>query len=281
MAGAFDVANALLNPSSAKKKKRYIIILMKNKSNYSTDLRTVERAIQSSLKNYKILHLDDPDEGLKILLVKNVEIIIIEDGFLPNEEILVNYAYEAKSRKKCPIFFLTNNENKLINAYRKKMFLYEEMDDYFPHPVDFVEVGKRLKRLSLTDSRSSKRFVTDIPVAITRIVNDERLVGTLTDISLVGFGAKVVSDRSLERLEQLRMELPLHPFGIFHPEYGEILKIAGRIRRTALDGLKIGCSIEFMTPKQLDCLTQILAILARRTRGNNASKALQKTLTEV
>jgi len=280
MAGAFDVANALLNPSTEKKKKRYVIILMKNKLNYSPDLRTVERAIQSSLKNYKILHLDDPDEGLKILLVKNVEMIIIEDGFLPNEDILISYAYEAKSRKKCPIFFITSNENKLIDAYSKKMFLYEEMDDYFANPVDFVEVGKRLKRLNLGESRSSKRFAADVSVSIIRIVNDERLNGYLTDLSLVGFGAKIDTPQHLERLDQLRMEIPLKPFGLFHPDYGEILKIAGRIRRTALDGQKIGCSIEFMTPKQLDCLIQILTVLARKTRSQN-NKSLQRTLSEV
>jgi hypothetical protein len=88
----------------------------------------------------------------------------------------------------------------------------------------------------------------------------------LVDMSLVGFGVLVKQEPLLTRGEQVRIHVPLPPFGLFHPQYGEVLKLAGRVRRMSIDGHRLGCSLEHVTAMQLDCLTRLLELVVRKNR---------------
>lgn len=275
---AFD-ANALFQTGSNRRKKRYVLLLLSSKGADARDIRTIERAVQVNLPEHTLIRLEDPEEGLKVLLVKNVEHVIIDVSFFNDDALSIEYGLEAKKRKKVPIFFVAKNESTLIGEYRRLMFMYEELDDYVLAPVDFVEIGRKLKRAVTMDARAARRFSVNQPVRIERIdASSKECVGTLVDVSLVGFGLDVDTEGMFRRGEQVRVWIPLSAFGIFHPQYGEFLKVAGKVRRLSIDGKNVGCSVEHLTPMQNDCLAALLEQVARRIRQQRLASARKPSL---
>lgn len=276
----FDVTAALMQAEKNKQKKRYVLLLFNTKRAQDTDLRTIERAVGMALATHTLIRLEDPDEALKLLIIKNVELIIMDHSFLPDEQIAIDYAIEAKKRKKCPIFFISKSEDKLITAYREQMFLYEELDDYLLAPIDALEMARRLKRIDNTKARSAKRFSADAQVKCMRLDHSTPYSGSLTDLSLVGFALSLNENLVFRRHEQIQISIYLPAFFMFHQHYGDYLKLSGKVRRVSIDGRKIGCSIEYITPMQQECLTQILEKLAKRNRRQRleatAAKAADK-----
>lgn len=276
----FDVAKSLLNSNSSRKKRRYALLLFSaREGGGQRDVRTIEKVFASALPDMTLLRLEDPDEGLKVLLLKNIELIIIDDTFFGDDVMAVEYAVEAKKRKKCPIVFVTSNERRLIEEYRKQMALYEELDDYLSTPVDFIELSRRLKRVAAEDGRAAKRFNVDEKLAMYRLDTGTHMTGTLTDMSLVGFGLTLDHDVVFRRHEQIQVSVPLMSFSIFHPQYGDFLRLSGKVRRISIDGKNIGCSIEYITPMQNDCLVRLIEQVAKRLRLQRAN-ATKKTNVE-
>jgi len=248
------------DPKTSEKKK-FILFLNHSKTDFSRDAVTVRQAIYSVLVDHSIIPLSDPDEGLKILLLKDFELIVIDHSFLHNETLTVEYALEAKKRRKRPIFFITLNEQKLITAYRKLMFMYEEADNYFTCPVNFLEVSKTLRRVDVSENRRAKRFILNKPLQIYSLELDTMINAHLTDISLVGFGLKLDASHSFKRNDQLQIHIPISWYGLFHRDFGEILKLSGRVRRISIDGNKVGCSLEFITETKQECLIDFFKAL--------------------
>lgn len=278
----FDVAAALMNQNNdaSKAKKRYSLLLFNTKSALDADVRTIERAINMALPDHVLLRMEDPDEALKLIIIKNVELIIMDTSFLTEEKMCVEYALEAKKRKKCPVFFIARDEQKLIAEYRKQMYLYEELDDYLLSPLDALEMARRLKRLETTKSRAAKRFAADAQVRCFRLDSDTPHHGSLRDLSLVGFSLSLDDNEVFRRNEQVQIRINLAGFNMFHGYYGDYLRLSGKVRRVSIDGKKIGCSIEHITPMQLECLTQILEKLARRQRRAKMEEKKQQAIED-
>jgi CheY-like chemotaxis protein len=263
----FDLASSILQLPQSRKKRKYVLHLFSSKSVHDGDIRIIERTMSTSLKDFNLIKMEDPDEALKLLLIKNIELVVLDHSFLEDDILCVEFAHEIKQRKKCPVLFVTQNETELIEEYRRQMSLYEELDDYLLSPLDFVETSRRLKKATIADGRASKRFLVEAPVQAFRL-NDEKMVqGRLVDLSLVGFGLSVDHSMLFHRGEQVRIHVFLPFFQIFHPEYAEILKLAGIVRRISIDGKHVGCSIEHITPMQNDCLVMVLERLARKLRS--------------
>lgn len=268
----FDVTAALMQAEKNKQKKRYVLLLFSSKRALDADIRTIERAVTMALPQHTLIRLEDPDEALKLLIIKNVELIILDHSFLPDEQVAMEYALESKKRKKCPIFFISRDEQKLIAQYRQTLHLYEELDDYLLTPIDAVEMARRLKRIEHTKGRSAKRFAADASIKCFRLDSQTPYTGMLTDLSLVGFALSLDENQVFMRNEQIQIHIHLPAFHLFHRHYGDFLKLAGKVRRVSIDGRKIGCSIEHITPMQQECLSQILEILAKRTRRMKLDK---------
>jgi hypothetical protein len=263
---AFDAAQALLSTPSSRRKKRYILHLVHPKFASDVDIRVVTRAVGSACPEHTLIRLEDPDEAIKVLLLKNIELIVIDHSFFQDDVLAIEYGLEIKKRKKCPLFFTTRNENNLIREYRDRMSLYEEMDDYLVTPLDAVELSRKLRRAGALESRAAKRFSLNEDVNLLRVNDDSNARVRLVDLSLVGFGIELTVEPLMTRLEQIRIQVPLPSFGIFHPQYGEFLKLSGRVRRVSIDGRRVGCSFEHLTPMQSDCLTRLLEQVARKAR---------------
>jgi DNA-binding response OmpR family regulator len=262
----FDVAQALLAKPNGKRKKRYVLHLLRTEHISVVDAKVTHKTIAAVLENFTLIKLEDPDEVLKVVMLKNIELIILDSSFFNSDETAIEFASEIKKRKKVPIYFTTKNERKLIAEYRRVLGLYEEMDDYLALPLDAVEMTKKITRIGKHEVRAAKRFGVEMELNLLRVDINKIIRVKIVDMSLVGFGLELSNDEFLDRGQQVRLEIPLTSFEIFHPQYGEVLKIAGTIRRVSIEGRRVGGSFEHMNPMQADCLSRLLEFVARIQR---------------
>ncbi|MEN9809977.1 MAG: hypothetical protein RLZZ488_1544 [Pseudomonadota bacterium] len=266
-----DVSRYLQKVAGSAGTKRYVLLLQRTRIMSEQETKLIMKAVEHGLPGYSVIRLDDPNEGLKVLNVKNVEIVIIHHTLVGSDAEMVELAKELKERKKVTVLFMTKNERDLIHAYREKMALYEEMDDYVGSPPDPTELFKKLQKAGTVEARAAKRFVVDVPVNVVRVDSLERQAAMLDDLSLVGCGLTFEQDYGFRKDEQIRVQLPIVNFGIFHPQYGDFLKLSLKVRRLSIRGQSIGCSIEHLTPMQHDCLVNLLEDIARRQRISKLS----------
>ncbi|MBX9703647.1 MAG: PilZ domain-containing protein [Silvanigrellaceae bacterium] len=259
----YDPTTELFSSKSSRKKKRFLLFLYSSKTADSNNVRSIERIISTSLQSFILIRLEDPDEALKAVIVKNIEGVIIDASFFMDDSIAIDFALEIKNRRKCPIFFIANNENKLVEEYRKKMFAYEELDDYFLAPIDPVEFSKSLKRATNNPGRAAKRFNLNTSLSIQNVIDEKKYSVVLNEISLIGFLITLEDDLSLQRKEQIRIKIPLKEFNIFHPIYGEFMHLSAKVQRISINGKKIGCSFEHITPMQQEVLIDIIENVSR------------------
>ena len=143
----YDVAAELMKKDQPRKKKRYLLLLQAQNAGTESDIKTFERVVQTHFREHVLVRMEDPDEALRLILIKNVDLIVIDSAFIEDIGTRVEYAAELKKRKKVPILFFCENENRLLEEYRIHMQLYEELDDYAATPVEFVDLTKRAKRM--------------------------------------------------------------------------------------------------------------------------------------
>ncbi|MEY4065202.1 MAG: hypothetical protein RIR26_1410 [Pseudomonadota bacterium] len=264
-----DVYRYLQRNRNSAKSKRYVLALQKSRWVAENELKLIAKAVENALPDHFLIKLDDRDEGLKALSVKEVDVVVLHHSLAESESELVDMARqlkEVRERRKLKVIFITKNERELINAYREKMALYEELDDFVSIPMDPAELFRKIQRAGTIDARAAKRFTVDEKVRLHRLDTDEFVDSELLDLSLVGCGVSVHGDYIFRRGEQMRIQIPLMPFGIFHPQYGDFLKLSLRVRRLSIKGDNLGCSIEHLTALQNECLIQLLDEIARKQR---------------
>lgn len=271
-----DVARYMNKVSSSLGAKRYILFLQRSRFISEQEMKMMVKAAEHALPSHILIRLDDPSEGLKVLNVKNVEVVLMHHSLLGSEQEMVDFAKQMKERKKLTVIFVTRNERELIAAYRENMALYEELDDYVNSPPDPTELFKKLQKAGIVEARAAKRFSVDIPVKVMRVDSQIEVSGELDDLSLVGCGLTFNSDLGFRREEQLRIQIPLNAFGIFHPQYGDFLKLALRVRRLSIRGQSVGCSIQHLTSMQNDCLVNLLEDISRKQRINKMTNKDKK-----
>lgn len=265
-----DLSNQILRPPSRNKNKRLCGLFLAGKDTVgSRDFKAIERSFELANKDAVVIRLYEPEEGLKVMILKSIDFVVIDYSFFQDDQISVEFAQELKKRRKVPVLFVTRDERKLIAAYQQQLPFYEELDDYVTSPVDVSDFSKRFKRLISGSGRAAKRFDVKTSVQIERLKDSSLSSGMLLDLSLVGLGLKMDRDQ-IFRGEQLRIILRLRDFEYFHPQFGDLLKLAAKVRRVSLDGVTFGCSLEHMTPQQVECLSSILERLNRRQRGKAA-----------
>lgn len=247
--------------------KRYILLLQRVQWIAEQELKLISKAAELALPGHTFIRFEDVSEGIKALKVKNVDVVLLHHSLFKSEAELVELAKEFKNIRKATVIFITKSDRDLISAYREKMSLYEELDDYVTLPLDAAELVKKIKKAGTVDARAAKRFLIKIPVQVTRVDSLKTHAAILDDLSLVGCSLTVDSDYDFHREEQLRLQLPLHLMEIFHPHYGDYLKLALRVRRLSMRGETLGCSIEHLTSMQNECLTSFLEDISRRQRN--------------
>ncbi len=261
-----DVSGYRQKIAGSVRTKKYLLFLQKSRLVPESELRVLSKAAEHALPQHISIRLDDPNEGLKVLGVKNIEIVVLHHSLMGSSAELVGLAKRLKERKKVTIIFITNDEQGLIEAYRSDMALYEEMDDFVAAPVDPAELFRKLQKMGNVEARAAKRFSVDVLVKIRKVEDDTTVDVKLDDLSLVGCGMEVDSALGIQRGQQLQVQIPLQRFGIFHPQYADYLRLALRVRRVSIRGDNLGCSIEHLTSMQHDCLVNLLEQVSKRQR---------------
>ncbi len=266
MAPELDVASELMKRNTPRKKKRYMLLLYGGARFNENEVKTFERVVQTHFRDHILIRLEDPDEALRLLLIKNIDLIVIDPSFFDDVALTVEYAVELKKRKKVPILFFCENELKLITEYRKSMHLYEELDDYCISPVEYSDLSKRIKRMLQSSGRAAKRFQVGVPIEVFTLDQRSPMPAVLADLSLVGAGIIWTSEEQILRGTQLKIVIPLRKFNVFHATYGDFLNLAGRVMRISIDGRTLGLAFVHQTQMQSDLLQEILDVLAQRKR---------------
>ena len=101
-------AQILQGPSKKKKKKKYILFLSAKESSSSRDTKALEKAFESLSKDLVTIKLHQPEEGLKVLMLKTIDIIVIDYSLFQDEVTSVEFAVELKKRRKSPVLFVTS-----------------------------------------------------------------------------------------------------------------------------------------------------------------------------
>lgn len=267
-----DITSQILSGPRKRIKKRYILFLFSKSAQSSPDVKAIEKCLARDSAEQVVIRLHAPDEGLKVLMLKTIDLVVVDHSVFQDESTSAEFASELKRRRKVPVLFVCKDEQNLIQAYRRVLPLYEELDDYVLSPVDPADFLMRYRRSSSGTGRTAKRFEVDSPISVFRLNDGSLKPGVLKDLSLVGMGIRYPSER-LKRGEQIRAVIHLKNFDIFHPHFADIFRISARVRRVGLDGETIGCSLEFVTPAQNECLTQMLDYLARRAYFKSTKKA--------
>lgn len=263
----YDVAAELMKKDQPRKKKKYLLFLQDSSRGNEGDIKTFERVVQIHFKDHLLVRMEDPDEALRLILIKNIDLIVVDSGFISDVAMRVEYAAELKRRKKVPILFFCENEAQLIEQYQKHMGLYEELDDYVTSPVEFVDLVKRAKRMLQGSGRAAKRFQIGTPIELQVLDAPSPVPAVLADLSLVGAGVIWTSEEQLSRGTQVRITIPLKKFGIFHPHYGDFVTFTSRITRISIDGRTLGCALSHVTDVQSEVLTAILEKVASKKRA--------------
>ena len=97
----------------------------------------------------------------------------------------------------------------------------------------------------------------------------------ISDLSLMSFACFLPNDLTLKKGSQLTISIPLYRFKYFHRQFGEYLKLAGKVRRVSLNGKQVGCSIEHITPLKLEALMVVIEQISVASKKN---KSIEKGL---
>ncbi len=245
-----------------KQRKKYFLFVYSSHRLENEALRSFERVLASHLSGYILIKTEEPDEALKALLVKNIEIVFIHSSFFNDDSVAVEFAAECKKRKKCPIIFSALNPHVLIKEYKNKLNLYHEMDDYFSEPIDLDEMKKKFEKIGKVKPRAAKRFLTNMKLEVFCLGKNIKTTAELVDISLVGFSINAALENFYSMNEQIQIKIPLKNFKIFHELYGDFFKLSGKVKRISINGENIGCSLEYLTTLQSEVLILILEYIS-------------------
>ena len=264
---SIDLTRKSMFDAPPKRKKKFVLFLYKMNAKNQEKIRLIEKAIQKTITDFILVRFEDPDEGLKALILKNVEMVIIDSSLFNDDSISVDFGVECKKRKKSPIIFIANDAETLIKKYREKLYLYEEFDTYFNDPVDISEFSKKILQVGKSHGRAAKRFSLNIPLTLYRLNTNSTYQVTLSDISLVGAGITHKNQDIFKKNEQFQIKIPLELFRTFHPQFGEFLPLSLKLRRISISGKTLGLSIEFMTQMQAEALLKLLSIIHAKSRN--------------
>lgn len=260
-----------------EKNKKHAIFLYNESLLYEPEFQALDKAVFQGLSHFVLVKTKDPDDVIKAFHLRPIKILILDNSLFQSDALAVDFALELKKiNHECKIIFVPIHEDELLQCYRNKLFAYEENDDYIPMPADVNIISKRLRDFSQKESRTTKRFsLRNFNAQMEIIESGEKRDVQVSDLSLMSFACLLPEGLTLKKGTQLTINIPLYHFKYFHRQFGEFLKLAGKVQRVSLDGKQVGCSIEHITPLRLEALMVVIEQLSVVSKKN---KSLEKGL---
>ena len=205
---------------------------------------------------------------LEKLTTKQVNLIIVSDGFAPFDRVLPLLCQfkETNTQTGTPILFLTKDEETLISKYQKILAPYQEADDYLSISgmTDKHLLSKIQERLNPKIShRRARRFPANLAVRYTDLNSGKFYHGIIEDFSLLGcLLVKEASAPQFTKFDQIRIFLPNE--GYVSQKFGDSIPFFAKTSRVLLGGERTGLTWAQMSEEKHAVLFKILTEIVGR-----------------
>jgi hypothetical protein len=256
-----DISSYLATPR--KKRKNFVVLAMGRDLGVGIGEK-IDLYVKKAYPNLALSHPRDLAE-LARQFSRNISLLIIDDRFDAIEKIITSVAsLKTKSKRDVsPVLFLTQDPNRLIQAYKTKLSMFQESDDYCDlGKMDASQIIGRVKiGIDQKNRRKSRRYNVNAPINFFHLTTDKSYPAKIIDMSIHG---ALISTKDFDRFavnDQIKLNIPAK--GILAPSQGEFLRITGKVRRVFIGGSIAGVSFEYLTSSQEHHLTKILTGVAR------------------
>jgi hypothetical protein len=256
-----DKKSMLEHLQAPRRKRRNYVFLAVGPDIDSNLLTKVEQFISLNFPVMTV-HVVPSLADLEKLLTKQVNLIIVSDGFAPFDRILplLRQFKETNLQTGFPILFLTRDEENLISKYQSILAAYQETDDYLALSgmSDKHLLAKIQERLNpKIPHRRARRFPANLSVRYTDLKSGKFYSGVIEDISLFGcLLAKDPSAPQFTKFDQIRIFMPNE--GFISKQFGDSIPFFARTSRVLLGGERTGLTWAQMSEEKHAILFKIL-----------------------
>jgi hypothetical protein len=267
-----------------KKRKNYVVFALGDR--FDRDLAaTMEVFVK---KDYPALAISHPKstEELTRHFSRNISLLIINDEFADKTTVmnLIRTLKEKRSEEAIPVLFLTRDAESLVKLYHKELLLYNESDEYMVYPSSpRQQILARIKLgIDNQNHRRSRRYSVNISSTIFHLDKNTHMDGKIIDLSMHGAVITADKDMIFRMGDQMKISIPISDYMKY--EYGDFIKISGKVRRVFISGSKVAISFEHVTDEQTHLIGQLLmSIVSKqfirqtsRLKAQNAMPAGEK-----
>jgi len=227
-------------------------------------------------------------EDLEKLISKQVNLLIVSDGFAPLDKImpLLKLFKATNTQTGAPILFLTRDEATLISRYHEDLAPYQESDDYLnlSHMNEKHLLTKVHERLNpKLPARRARRFPVNLKVRYSDLRTGKMYSGVIEDLSAYGcLLSKEPSSPQFTKFDQIRIYIPND--GYLPKNLGDSIAFYARTSRVLLGGDRTGLAWAQLNEDKHAILFKILSEMVDRrladssTRERNAEAIRKKNL---
>ncbi len=206
----------------------------------------------------KMVGVSSPPELEKAYMQKRAFVLLVNFNLYENPDDLMALMVNLKRLKNIPFLFYTDNSNELVMKYRQHLFVYQEADDFIALPATKAIISQKLKKLMDGKYRKAKRFnLSDNIFYTLPMQGDKKYDAQLMDLSMGGLYIKTAKE-VFNPNQQIQIQIPLGNYKLFNRDYGELLKLAVRVKRVNISGNEAGCELNYLEEDQQILLKNII-----------------------
>jgi len=235
----------------------------------------------SNIPDTKITVCNSFDEVKKHYMLKKSVLLLVNYDIMEDRTRLFNFLIHLKEMKNIPFIFFAASPEELVLKYRENLFIYQEADDFITFPLTLPIFKQKISKALSGRYRKTKRFSLDDAVMYSLpMQTEEKFEGSIMDLSLEGFYLKTKKE-VFKSSDQIQLHIPLSKYNLFNIKYGEILKVAGQVKRVNISGNEAGCEIVHLEESQKIVLINIInQISIKKPTKKKKLGSVQKAIVE-
>ncbi len=263
----------------APRRKRKSFVVMAAGPNSDADtINAIQRFMKSQYAKISFVVLNSLSDLVKYSS-RNIILALVDDE-LEDRALTMQTIRKIKEKKTddpMPTLFVTRNGTALVEAYRKELSRWHEVDEYIdlhesPRHTLFTKMRGILEN---KNQRRGRRFKVAMPVTFQVLDSGEKQYsGTLLDLSIRGALLSVEDGvHNFSAKDQLLIHLPI---GKFIKSDSDIFRISGKIRRVMISGTKAGITFEYVSDEKMTNLTSLIASIVDLSLAKSAATTRAK-----
>jgi len=266
------------------KRKKIALLLdsvMEDKPSLEQEQWKVVYSNISNIPDTKITVCNSFEDVKKHYMLKKSVLLLVNYDIIEDRTKLFDFLIHLKELKNIPFIFFATSPEELVLKYRENLFIYQEADDFVTFPLTLPILKQKISKALSGRFRKTKRFnLFDAVMYSLPMQAEEKFEGSIMDLSLEGFYLRTRKE-VFKSSDQIQLHIPLSKYGLFNIKYGEILKVAGQVKRVNISGNEAGCEIVHLEEAQKMVLINIInQISTKKTIKKKKLDAVQKALDE-